>query len=204
MPKSIELEKRVRSSPQRRSHLVVLTLRNLSPNRSQKRPIYHLNCESQARCRRGTRSRCFHCRSKVGIRLCPAVESFDSTGDRNKRPDRSGICRIEIDASWNPRYERQPAHRGPTAAGRVTSGAGSESVLRCHRQSFFTRGSDHYAIPTPETISPIHYRELLPKQRRQRELPRFSSKVREASLTWSGYSDELHTIQTHRRSIFRI
>src|SRR5437867_2703728 len=49
MPKSIELEKRVRSSPQRRSHLVVLTLRNLSPNRSQKRPIYHLNCESQAR-----------------------------------------------------------------------------------------------------------------------------------------------------------
>src|SRR5207249_1651236 len=37
-----------RSSPQRRSHLVVLTLRNLSPNRSQKRPIYHLNCESQA------------------------------------------------------------------------------------------------------------------------------------------------------------
>src|SRR5438093_12709396 len=38
-----------RSSPQRRSHLVVLTLRNLSPNRSQKRPIYHLNCESQAR-----------------------------------------------------------------------------------------------------------------------------------------------------------
>src|SRR5437867_7625494 len=48
MPKSIELEKRVRSSPQRRSHLVVLTLRNLSPNRSQKRPIYHLNCESQA------------------------------------------------------------------------------------------------------------------------------------------------------------
>src|SRR5438046_7330943 len=82
--------------------------------------------------------------------------------------------------------------------------SGSESVLRCHRQSFFTRGSDHYAIPTPETISPIHYRELLPKQRRQRELPRFSSKVREASLTWSGYSDELHTIQTHRRSIFRI
>src|SRR5947199_5869062 len=38
-----------RSSPQRRSHLVVLTLRNLSPNRSQKRPIYHLNCESQAK-----------------------------------------------------------------------------------------------------------------------------------------------------------
>src|SRR5947199_2863155 len=38
-----------RSSPQRRSHLVVLTLRNLSPNRSQKRPIYHLNCESQVR-----------------------------------------------------------------------------------------------------------------------------------------------------------
>src|SRR5207249_11635504 len=76
-----------------------------------------------SRCRRGTRSRYFHCRSKVGIRLCPAVESFDSTGDRNKRPDRSGICRIEIDASWNPRYERQPAHRGPTAAGRVTSGA---------------------------------------------------------------------------------
>ncbi|HEU0050390.1 MAG TPA: hypothetical protein VFQ43_22580, partial [Nitrososphaera sp.] len=38
-----------RSSPQRRSHLVVLTLRNLSPNRSQKKPIYHLNCESQAK-----------------------------------------------------------------------------------------------------------------------------------------------------------
>src|SRR5439155_7328537 len=45
-----------RSSPQRRSHLVVLTLRNLSPNRSQKRPIYHLNCESQARLRAPVRA----------------------------------------------------------------------------------------------------------------------------------------------------
>src|SRR6266571_8038669 len=138
------------------------------------------------------------------IRLCPAVESLDPTGDWNKRPDRSCVCGIEIDPSGNPRYEHQPTHRGPTAAGRVASRAGSEPILRCDRQSFFTRGPDHYASSTPKAISTIHYCEFLPEQRWERELPRISSEVRKAFLSRSGYSDKLHAIQAHRRSIFRI